>query len=61
LQRRNIGWGDLYFFYRKNDYEKARGLYKKAPAIAKDETDIMAAQERLEDLEGYTKDDLIPQ
>ena len=45
-----IGWGDMYFGDKK-DYTKAKEFYEKALAIAKDETDIMATQERLEDLE----------
>lgn len=46
-----IGWGDMYFWVKKNDYSKAKELYKKALTIAKDKTDIAALQERLEDLE----------
>ena len=51
-----IGWGDPYFFDKKDDYKKARVLYEKALAVAKDETDIIDAQERLENLEEYLKD-----
>jgi putative hemolysin len=54
LQRRNIGWGDLYFFYRKNDYEKARGLYKKAPAIAKDDDTIPEKPPLIEPIDSHT-------
>lgn len=45
-----IGWGDLFFYGRKKDYHKARELYEKALAIAKDEMDIDIVKERLEDL-----------
>jgi len=51
-----IGWGDIYFLDKKGDYEKARELYGKALAMAKDETDVMAVQERLENLEEYLKE-----
>jgi tetratricopeptide (TPR) repeat protein len=46
-----IGWGDMYFLEKKKDYAKAKELYEKGLAIAKDKTDITALQERLEDLE----------
>ncbi|NSW91919.1 MAG: SEC-C domain-containing protein [Firmicutes bacterium] len=50
-----IGWGDMYFFDMKKDYAKAKEFYEKALAIAKDKTDIIAVQERLEDLENETR------
>ena len=46
-----IAWGDIYYFDKKDDYDRARELYMKALAVAEDEYDIMAVQERLEDLE----------
>ncbi|WP_141604597.1 tetratricopeptide repeat protein [Terrilactibacillus laevilacticus] len=45
-----IGWGDLFFFEHKKDYHKAQELYEKGLAIAKDQMDIEAIKERLEDL-----------
>ena len=45
-----IGWGDLFFLGHKKDYHKARELYEKGLAIAKDRMDIEAIKERLEDL-----------
>lgn len=45
-----IGWGDIYFFEKKVDYDRAKELYMRALAIAKDEYDVMAVNERLEDL-----------
>lgn len=46
-----IGWGDMYFFNKKKDYTKAKEFYEKALAIAKDNHDKIAVQERLKDLE----------
>lgn len=45
-----IGWGDLFFLENKKDYNKARELYEKGLAIAKDKLDIEVLKERLEDL-----------
>jgi tetratricopeptide (TPR) repeat protein len=45
-----IGWGDVYFFEQKKVYLKAQELYEKGLAIAKDKMDIVAIEERLEDL-----------
>ncbi|HOL52589.1 MAG TPA: hypothetical protein PLM91_10385, partial [Bacillota bacterium] len=45
-----IGWGDIYFFEKKVDYDRAKELYMRALAIAKDEYDVMAVNESLEDL-----------
>ncbi len=50
-----IGWGDMYFMDKKEDYDKAEYLYEKGLAIANDETDITALHERLEDLEHEIK------
>ena len=46
-----IGWGDMYYLDQNQNYAAAKELYKKALAVAKDEMDIDAVQERLEDLE----------
>lgn len=46
-----IAWGDIYFFDEKDDYGKAKELYLRALAIAENKYDIMAVNERLEDLE----------
>lgn len=46
-----IGWGDLYYWDKKDDYDKAKELYLKALAVSEDEDDIMVVQERLDDLE----------
>jgi tetratricopeptide (TPR) repeat protein len=45
-----VGWGDIFFLEQKKDYHKARELYEKGLAIAKDKMDIEALKERLEDL-----------
>ncbi len=45
-----IGWGDIFFFGGRKDFVKARELYKKSLAIAKDKMDIEAIKDRLEDL-----------
>lgn len=45
-----IGWGDIFFLEQKKDYHKARELYEKGLAVAKDKMDIEALKERLEDL-----------
>ncbi|CEG25456.1 tetratricopeptide repeat protein [Bacillus sp. B-jedd] len=45
-----IGWGDIYFYEQKKDYQKARQLYDKALEIAKDKDEILAVEERLEEL-----------
>lgn len=46
-----IGWGDIYFLGKKDDYHKAKELYLKALAIAKEKFDIEVVQDRLEDME----------
>jgi len=51
-----IGWGDIYFFDGKRDYDKARRFYTKALAISEDKSDISAAQERLEDMDTRDRD-----
>lgn len=45
-----IAWGDSYYFGNE-DYKRARDLYTKGLAIAKDEFDMEVLEERLEDLE----------
>lgn len=45
-----IGWGDIFFFGGRKDFVKARELYKKSLAIAKDKMDIEAIKDRLEDI-----------
>lgn len=52
-----IGWGDMYYLDQNQNYAAAKELYEKALAIAKDEMDIDAVQERLEDLEYEMKTD----
>lgn len=42
-----IGWGDMYCFAEQKDNLKAKALYEKAFAIAKDKEDRMIIQERL--------------
>lgn len=44
-----IGWGDAYFFDKK-DYKSALALYEKALPIAKNFFDIDVLQERIEDV-----------
>ena len=51
-----IGWGDIYFLDSKCDCDKARRLYTKALAISKGESDIAAAQGRLEDMDISDRD-----
>ncbi|WP_096155642.1 SEC-C metal-binding domain-containing protein [Bacillus sp. FJAT-45066] len=46
-----VGWGDMYFFGPKKDYDKARQIFKKGLAIAKDKEEILALIERIEDIE----------
>lgn len=50
-----IGWGDIYFFYTQKDFNKANELYEKGLVIAKDEIDMEAIKERLEDLKEELK------
>lgn len=53
-----IPWGDIYCFGGcdgKTDYDKAKSLYRKALAVAKDEDDILVVQERLQSLEDDDK------
>jgi len=50
-----IGWGDIYFHCSEDDCDKARELYLKALAIAKEKSDIGAVRERLEDIEHPTR------
>lgn len=50
-----IGWGDMYFFEEKKDYAKAKELYEKSLAIAKDEDERKIIQERLMDLQQAVK------
>jgi len=45
-----IGWGDMFFLGHEKDYYKAKDLYMKGLAVAKDKDVIGAVQERLEDL-----------
>lgn len=45
-----IGWGDMFFWWNKKDYNKAEELYLKGLAVAKEKDDIVAIQERLDDL-----------
>jgi tetratricopeptide (TPR) repeat protein len=45
-----IGWGDLFFFEKKKDYNRALELYEKGLEIAKDKEDVEALMERIEDL-----------
>jgi tetratricopeptide (TPR) repeat protein len=45
-----IGWGDLFFFEKKKDYNRALELYEKGLEIAKDKDDVEALMERIEDL-----------
>jgi len=40
-----------YFDGKKGDYDKAKELYVKALAIAKEKSDIEAVRDRLEDVE----------
>lgn len=49
------GWGDIYFLGKKDDYDKAKELYLKALAIAKEKSDIDTVHERLEDIEHPTR------
>ena len=49
-----LGWGDMCF-YDKHDYSQAKALYEKGMALVKDKTDMMAFQERLEDIEKKIK------
>ncbi len=49
-----IAWGDIYaskWLGGEIDYDKAKDFYMKALAIADDRGDILAVQERLEDIE----------
>ena len=50
-----IGWGDIYFHRKKDDYDKAKGLYLKALSIAKEKSDIEAVHDRLEDIAQATR------
>jgi tetratricopeptide (TPR) repeat protein len=50
-----IGWGDIYFLGKKDDYDKAKELYLKALAIAKEKSDTDVVHERLEDIEHPTR------
>lgn len=45
-----IGWGDMYCFAEQKDDVKAKVLYEKALAIAKDKEDRKIIQERLMDI-----------
>jgi len=45
-----IGWGDMYYFEEQKDDVKAKTLYEKGLAIAKDEEDKKVIQERLMDI-----------
>lgn len=46
-----IGWGDIYFLDKKDNYDQARELYLKALDTARDSEEIEIAKERLQDLE----------
>ncbi|MEA4884978.1 MAG: SEC-C metal-binding domain-containing protein [Clostridia bacterium] len=50
-----IGWGDMYFLRKEDDYGKAKELYLKALAVAKERFDIDAVHERLDDIEHPTR------
>lgn len=50
-KRSFFGWGDIYSDGKKGDYDKAKELYVKALAIAKEKSDIEAVRDRLEDVE----------
>jgi len=50
-----IGWGDIYFLGKKDDHDKAKELYLKALAIAKEKSDIDTVHERLEYIEHPTR------
>jgi len=45
-----IGWGDMYCFAEQKDSVKAKMLYEKGLAIAKDKEDRKVIQERLRDI-----------
>lgn len=53
-----IGWGDMFFFGHKKDYNKAQELYEKSLELVKDKMDIEAINERLEDLKEELKTEL---
>lgn len=46
-----IAWGDIYFLGKKDDCDRAKGLYMKALAVAREGYDIMAVQERIDGIE----------
>lgn len=51
--------GGYVFFNKKKDYAKAKEFYEKVLAIAKDNHDKIAVEERLADLEYEMRADKI--
>lgn len=45
-----IGWGDAYMHNDRKDLARAKTLYEKGLAIAKDKDDVITLQERIKDL-----------
>lgn len=47
-----IGWGDMLYMDKKQDYQRAKGMYEKALLLSADDPDIDedVAEERLADL-----------
>ncbi len=52
-----IAFGDMYWFYQDiiGDFNKAKVLYEKALAVAKEKADISVIRDRLEDLDAEMK------
>lgn len=46
-----IGWGDMYYLGKKQDFERAKSLYEKALNISDDKSDQEAVKERIQGLE----------
>lgn len=46
-----VGWGDMYFMDKKQNFEKAKSLYEGALKIAKSKFDKDAVKERIVNVE----------